>query len=257
MEKGLIEYFNWHHNYDLRTLIQVYKMNETRNRRDDNLDSQNMLHNMMLTSNEKELALPFLQDEFFSELIIEIQRRGGFNLICNKKLLCIEIQNEVLNLDYTQVKIKWCSERKKQISPFKLTHLCAAVVVKNFDKYNLESMGQLQAMFSRSENLKKISFRAGAEGCRRAYSLTSILKNLIYPKIFLRTIQSDEYYDNIKINLKPYCSKCTDYEEHFNLFVTHSNNISYCTCHACNFLEHMFFTILFEPTGHYKFCDMC
>lgn len=255
MENELIIYFNREFNTDLRELIHVYKMNDTRNRRDDNLDHQNVLHNMLLTSHEQAFSVSSLQDQFFSELAQEMQRNQVLFLACHKKMVSIEIQNGVLNLDYPQVRIIWQSEEKKQVTPFKLTHLCAAVIVKNFNKYNVESMGQLQALCAKSGDLKKISFRTGIENSRRAYSFISILKNLIYPKLLLRTIQSDVYYENIRINLKPYCSKCTNYDEYFNLFIKISSNLSYCNCYICNFMEYTFHTVLYEPTGHYKFCN--
>lgn len=240
--EGLVEFFDKVIQEDYRNLVWVYKFNEPRNPRDDNLDTYSS-HNMVCTLLNK-TSTGLQRYALYDILNDSIRRRGTTNIICDQQLISVEMDPEARNLDLNHTKIKHLTEGKKHNTPFKLTHLSAATVINNSKRYDVKSLVELYLICSNSEKIGHLAFRAGYQDYRRVYNITSILKNLIYPRLLYRTIQSEDYYDNLKINLRPYCTSCNGMIEF----------TSTCPCSVCEFVRIVFFTNLTEINGHFGSC---
>lgn len=234
---------------DLRGVILAYKINEPRDTRDDFSDS-NATHNMVCSLKE---SIP--NDEQlrynYNRLRNIIQQQGDSILMCPRKMLSIEIVSNEETLDFGCVILKRVSVQKATRQPYSLTHLSAMKVIENFDQYDINKLGVAQKICRKSEALKNLSFRCGPDNSRRAYDLPTILKNLFFWHLD-QSIQSIAYYDNLKINMKPFCSTCNGLEEFSQLVNVMDDNK--CTCALCKFLLDVYFTVIYEVDGHFTSC---
>lgn len=247
----IFEFFNKLILNDYKCLVGVYN----RDPRDDQLDKKNSKYNKACACQNEE-ALNSLKYLTYNQLHQTIRQRGVSKLNCDEQLASVEVDIEAEHLNFDRTKIKHLSVEKKCNTPFKLLHLSAATVVNNSDRFDVQSLAALYIICSNSNNIRHLTFRAGPQDERRVYNISSILKNLIYPRLLYRTIQSHEYYNNLRIDLRPFCSDCNGLTSLGDSYRVDRNNNGKeaCSCMVCQFVFDTFFSILGEINGHFGAC---
>lgn len=239
MDKSLIDLFQDLFNEDALKLIEIYKITSSRDLRDDVFDPNHFSNFCcgLYDSNESTRRADY---RIVRREIIE---QGGSELSCVRQSRAIKINVEDEAINYVSMKVVQPME-KKTISPFNLKHLCASVIIKNFNTYSVDETARLYVACSRFEKLRSLTFRCGPPRSRRAFNFLSVLKNLNYPRIIDSpfTIQSTYYYDNLKIDLTPHCDHCNGLKDFQQ---------PTCICKVCLFLDLSYYTKIAEVTGHF------